>query len=67
MLLALAFVPEAHVIHAYEELCSTLPEDLTPVAEHLDWTYIRGRPIRGAGWKYKTYPPYVCYQRLELF
>ena len=48
MLLNLAFVPEAHVIPAFEELC-TLPEALTPIAEHLDWTYIRGRPIRGAG------------------
>ena len=49
MLLALGFVPEAHVIPAFEELCTTLPEALTPLAEHLDWTYIRGRPIRGAG------------------
>ena len=48
MICSLAFVPTEDVISAYEQLLPTLPQDLVPVAEHLDYNYIRGKPIRMA-------------------
>ena len=46
MICALAFVPSEDVISAYEALVPTLPQDILPVAEHLDYNYIRGKPLR---------------------
>ena len=48
MICSLAFVPTEDVISAYEQLLPTLPQDLLPVAQHLDFNYIRGKPIRNA-------------------
>ena len=48
MICSLAFVPSEDIIRAYEALVPTLTQDLLPVAEHLDYHYIRGKPLRNA-------------------
>ena len=48
MICSLAFVPCEDLITAYEALLTTLPEALHPVAQHLEFNYIRGKPIRNA-------------------
>ena len=39
--MALAFVPIEEVIHAFEVICTTCPEDFMPITEYFEVTYIR--------------------------
>jgi len=43
MILALAFVPEADVKNAFEELRDNVPENL-PVMNYFEENYVSGRP-----------------------
>ena len=47
MMLALAFVPQDEVANAFELLAAEAPEDLQPVLDYFENTYVSGRPARG--------------------